>query len=54
MIQNYDRLVEAAAHVKIIVQAEDERLRGSRPRGQESWGDFRPIKKTIGTSSSQP
>lgn len=36
MIQNYDCLVEAAAHVEIIVEAEEERIRGSRSRGQGS------------------
>ncbi|KAF5955172.1 hypothetical protein HYC85_008028 [Camellia sinensis] len=45
MIRNYDRLVEAAAHMEIIVEAEEERLRNSRSRGQGSQGDFRPNKK---------
>ncbi|XP_028105693.1 uncharacterized protein LOC114304741, partial [Camellia sinensis] len=45
MIREYDRLVEAAAHVEIIVEAQEERLRNSRSRGQGSQGDFRPNKK---------
>ncbi|XP_028086895.1 uncharacterized protein LOC114287663 [Camellia sinensis] len=53
MIRNYDRLVEAAAHVEITVEAEEERLRASRSRGQGSQGDFRPNKKSKSTFSSQ-
>ncbi|XP_028093667.1 uncharacterized protein LOC114293747 [Camellia sinensis] len=53
MIQDYDRLVEAAAHVEIIVEAEEERLRNSRSRGQGSQGDFRPNKRSKSTFSSQ-
>ncbi|XP_028069692.1 uncharacterized protein LOC114272228 [Camellia sinensis] len=47
MIQNYDRLVEVAAYVEITVEAEEERIRGSRSRGQGSQGDYRPNKKTF-------
>ncbi|XP_028064370.1 uncharacterized protein LOC114267530 [Camellia sinensis] len=53
MIQNYDCLVEAVAHIEITMQAEQERLQGSRSRGQEPQGDFRPSKKNRGTFSSQ-
>lgn len=52
MIWNYDRLVEAAAHVEITVKAEEERLRNSRSRGQGSQGDSRPNKKSKSTFSS--
>ncbi|XP_028066175.1 DNA-binding protein HEXBP-like [Camellia sinensis] len=53
MIREYDRLVEAAAHVEITVEAEEERLRNSRCRGHGSQGDYRPNKKIKGTFSSQ-
>ncbi|XP_028126190.1 uncharacterized protein LOC114322923 [Camellia sinensis] len=45
MIQNYDCLVEAATHVEIIEQVEEERIRGSTSRGHKSQGDYRPNKK---------
>ncbi|XP_028105921.1 uncharacterized protein LOC114304978 [Camellia sinensis] len=56
MIRNYDRLVEAAARVEIIVEPEEERLQNSRSRGQGSQGGYRPNKKNINTypSQSQP
>lgn len=54
MIWNYDRLVEAAAHIEITMQAKKERLWGSRSRGQKSQGFFRPSKKHRGFASSQP
>ncbi|XP_028070168.1 uncharacterized protein LOC114272647 [Camellia sinensis] len=53
MIREYDRLVEAAAHVEIIVEAEKARLRNSRSRGQGSQGDFRFNKKSRSTFISQ-
>ncbi|XP_028125090.1 uncharacterized protein LOC114322026 [Camellia sinensis] len=53
MIWNYDRLVKAAAHVEIIMEAKEERLRNSRSRGQGSQGDFRPNKKSRSTFLSQ-
>ncbi|XP_028070551.1 uncharacterized protein LOC114273010 [Camellia sinensis] len=53
MIRDYDHHVEAAAHVEIIVEAEEERLQNSRSRGQGSQGDFRPNKKSKSTVSSQ-
>ncbi|XP_028063320.1 uncharacterized protein LOC114266592 [Camellia sinensis] len=43
MIWNDDRLVEAAAHIKITVEAEEERIRGSRSRGQGVKGHRRTI-----------
>ncbi|KAF5933358.1 hypothetical protein HYC85_029529 [Camellia sinensis] len=36
MIRNYDRLVESTTYIEISIQVEEERLRSSRPRGQES------------------
>ena len=33
IIREYDRLVEAAAHVEITLEAEEERLRNLRSRG---------------------
>ncbi|XP_028125780.1 uncharacterized protein LOC114322630 [Camellia sinensis] len=56
MIRNHDRLVEAAAHVEITVEAEEERLQNLRSRGHGSQGDFRPNKKSksIFSSQSQP
>ncbi|XP_028101540.1 uncharacterized protein LOC114300851 [Camellia sinensis] len=53
MIREYDRLVEVAAHVEIIVEAEEERLQNLRSRGQGSQGDFWPNKKSKSTFSSQ-
>ncbi|XP_028058972.1 uncharacterized protein LOC114262775 [Camellia sinensis] len=53
MIREYDCLVEAAAHVEIIVEAKEERLQNSRSKGQGSQGDFRPNKKSKSTFSSQ-
>ncbi|XP_028087682.1 uncharacterized protein LOC114288378 [Camellia sinensis] len=50
MIQNYDHLVEAAAHVEIIVETKNERLQNLRSRGQGSQGDFRPNKKSASHS----
>ena len=41
MIREYDRLMETATHVEISIQAEEERLRSSRSRVQESQGDYR-------------
>ncbi|XP_028105410.1 uncharacterized protein LOC114304453 [Camellia sinensis] len=52
MIRNYDRLVEAATYVEIIVEAKEERIRGSRSRGQGSQGDYRPNKKSRNMFSS--
>ncbi|XP_028087309.1 uncharacterized protein LOC114288014 [Camellia sinensis] len=54
MIWNYDCLVEAVTHVEIIVQVDEERLRGLRSKGQKSQGDFRLSKKHRSTTSSQP
>ncbi|XP_028083789.1 uncharacterized protein LOC114285009 [Camellia sinensis] len=53
MIRNYDRLVEAVAHVEISVEADEERLQGLRLRGQGSQGDYRPNKKSRNTFSPQ-
>ncbi|XP_028062974.1 uncharacterized protein LOC114266285 [Camellia sinensis] len=53
MIRNYDHLVEVVAHIETTVEAEEERLRGSRSRGQGSKGDYRPNKKSRNTFSSQ-
>ncbi|XP_028087916.1 uncharacterized protein LOC114288596 [Camellia sinensis] len=52
MIWNYDRLVEVAVHVEITMEAEEERLRNSRSRGQGSQGDYRPNTKSRNTFSS--
>ena len=53
MIREYDRLVETATHIEISIQAEDERLRSSRSRGQESEEDYRQNKKSRNTYLSQ-
>ncbi|XP_028114772.1 uncharacterized protein LOC114312691 [Camellia sinensis] len=53
MIRDYDRLVEAAVHAEIIVEAEEEILWNSRSKGQGSHGDYRPNKKSKSTFSSQ-
>ena len=52
MIREYNRLVETATHVEISIQAEEERLRSSRSRGQESQGDYRQNKKSRNTYPS--
>ncbi|XP_028104124.1 uncharacterized protein LOC114303178 [Camellia sinensis] len=54
MIQEYDRLVEAAAHVEITVEAKEERLRNLRSRGHGLQGDYRPNKKSKSVFLSQP
>ncbi|XP_028087706.1 uncharacterized protein LOC114288403 [Camellia sinensis] len=52
---NYAPLVEAVAHVEVTMQAEKERHRGSRSRGQESQGNYRQNKKRRGNlPQSQP
>ena len=38
MTRDYGRLVQSAAHLETIMQAEEERMRGSR-RSQDSEGD---------------